>query len=86
MLKIVKFPSDILRERMPEFEFNNPIMDPVRLEKDMIEFITEGFLQIFTNPINPAAKIYLVLVGEISNKQIKSVNNIYPKNSLKKPY
>ena len=36
-MNIVKFPEDILRERMPEFDFSNPICDPVQLEKDMIE-------------------------------------------------
>jgi peptide deformylase len=37
MLKIVKFPNDILRERMPEFDFANPSMDPIQLEKDLVE-------------------------------------------------
>lgn len=37
MLKIIKFPDDILRERMPEFDFDNPPMDPVQLEKDLLE-------------------------------------------------
>jgi peptide deformylase len=37
MLKIIKFPDTILRERMPEFDFSNPIMDPKELEKQMIE-------------------------------------------------
>ena len=36
MLKIVKFPDPILRQRMPEFDFNNPIMDPIELEKSML--------------------------------------------------
>jgi peptide deformylase len=37
MLNIVKFPSTILREKLPEFDFNNPLTDPVELEKTMIE-------------------------------------------------
>ena len=36
-MNIVKFPDPILRQRMPEFDFNNPVMDPVELEKSMIE-------------------------------------------------
>ena len=35
-MNIVKFPDTVLRQRMPEFDFNNPVMDPVELEKDMI--------------------------------------------------
>jgi peptide deformylase len=37
MLNIVKFPDQILRETIPDFDFNNLSIDPVQLEKDMIE-------------------------------------------------
>lgn len=36
-MQIIKFPDPILFERMPDFDFSNPIMDPKKLEKDMIE-------------------------------------------------
>lgn len=36
-LKILKFPDPILGETMPQFDFNNPIMDPKELEKSLIE-------------------------------------------------
>lgn len=36
MLPILKFPTVMLRERMPEFDFSNPIMDPVKIEQDLI--------------------------------------------------
>lgn len=38
-MKIVTFPDLILRERMPAFDFENPIMDPKELEKQMLEFM-----------------------------------------------
>jgi peptide deformylase len=37
MLEIVKFPNDILRQKMSDFNFKNPIIDPKQLEKDMLE-------------------------------------------------
>lgn len=37
MMKIIKFPDSILFERMPEFDFLNPIIDPQQLEKEMLE-------------------------------------------------
>ena len=37
MMKIIKFPDPILTQRMPEFDFSNPIIDPTQLEKDMLE-------------------------------------------------
>lgn len=38
-MNLVKFPDPILREQMPEFDFANPIMDPVKLEKQMIDIM-----------------------------------------------
>jgi peptide deformylase len=37
ILPIVKFPSPILRQKMPNFDFENPIMDPKELEANLIE-------------------------------------------------
>jgi peptide deformylase len=37
MLTIIKYPDQILAEKMPDFDFNNPIIDPVELEKSMLE-------------------------------------------------
>lgn len=37
MLQIVKYPNPILDEQMPDFDFANPFMDPVKLEKQMLE-------------------------------------------------
>jgi peptide deformylase len=39
MLKLIKFPDPILRQPMPDFDFANPIIDPIKLEKDMIEIM-----------------------------------------------
>lgn len=36
MLELVKYPNDILKETLPDFDFDNPIMDPLDLEKQMI--------------------------------------------------
>jgi peptide deformylase len=37
MLDIIKFPDTILREKMPDFDFSNPIMPPEELEQLLIE-------------------------------------------------
>lgn len=39
MLNIVKFPNTILSEKMPDFNFENPIMDPKELEKSMLDLM-----------------------------------------------
>jgi len=38
-MNIVKFPDPILREKIEEFDFTNPPIDPEQLEKDMIELM-----------------------------------------------
>lgn len=37
MYDIIKYPNLILKEQMPEFNFSNPILDPIELEKNIIE-------------------------------------------------
>ena len=37
MLKIIQSPDPILREKMLEFNFDNPVEDPKTLEKEMLE-------------------------------------------------
>ena len=39
MLQIIKFPNPILKDRLPEFDFSNPIIDPVELEKSMLDLM-----------------------------------------------
>lgn len=34
---IITYPNNILQERMPEFDFANPVMDPAELEKLLVE-------------------------------------------------
>jgi peptide deformylase len=37
MYSIIQFPNDILRQRIKEFDFNDKIIDPFALEKDMLD-------------------------------------------------
>lgn len=38
-MKILTFPNNSLREKLPEFNFDNPQVDPVELEKDLINLM-----------------------------------------------
>jgi len=63
MLNIVKFPDKILRERMPEFDFDNPVLflDPVQLEQEMIEtmFAHDG-IGLAANQIGITARVFVM--------------------------
>lgn len=37
MRQVIKFPDPILRTQAPEWDFNNPPVDPVELEKELIQ-------------------------------------------------
>ena len=37
MLKIIKFPNEVLRQKVEEFDFENCILDPEKLETELIE-------------------------------------------------
>lgn len=60
-MNIVKFPNPILRERMPEFDFNNPIMDPKQLEKDMLEFMyANKGIGLAANQVGISARVFVM--------------------------
>jgi len=61
MLTLVKFPSPILRQRMPDFDFANPIMDPVELEKEMLKimFAADG-IGLAANQIDINARVFVM--------------------------
>jgi peptide deformylase len=61
MLTIVKHPNLILEERMPEFDFDNPLTDPVQLEKDMIEIMLErGGIGLAANQVGIKTRMFVM--------------------------
>lgn len=42
MQSIVKYPNEILLEKMPDFDFSNPVVDPKKLEQEMLEVMFEN--------------------------------------------
>lgn len=60
-MNIVKFPDPILRERMPEFDFNNPTHDPVELEKSMIDaMLKNGGIGLSANQVGVRARVFVM--------------------------
>lgn len=60
-MKLIKFPDPILREQIPDFDFANPIMDPVQLEKDMIDtmLINHG-MGLAANQVGIRARMFVI--------------------------
>lgn len=60
-MNIVKHPNPILEERMPEFDFDNPITDPVQLEKDMIEImLNNGGIGLAANQVGVRTRMFVM--------------------------
>jgi len=59
MLTLRKYPDQILSEKMPDFDFNNPPMDPVELEKNMIEFMFQhDGIGLSANQVGIRARVF----------------------------
>jgi peptide deformylase len=61
MLNILKFPNDVLRQKIEDFDFDNPTIDPVQLEKDMIEtmFAYDG-IGLAANQVGVDARVFVM--------------------------
>jgi peptide deformylase len=61
MLNILKFPNDVLRQKIEDFDFDNPKTDPVQLEKDMIEtmFAYDG-IGLAANQVGVDARVFVM--------------------------
>jgi len=60
-MNIVKHPNPILDEKMPEFDFANPVADPVQLEKEMIEIMmSSGGIGLAANQVGIKARMFVM--------------------------
>jgi peptide deformylase len=60
-MKILKFPETILREKIPDFDFTNPTMDPIKLEQSMIEvMLAHDGIGLAANQIGIIARMFVM--------------------------
>lgn len=77
MHKIVKFPNEILRERMPEFDFSDPIIDPKQLEKEMIEtMLSNDAIGLAANQIGIRARVFVMGTKEHPENAVAIFNPV----------
>jgi len=66
-MKLITFPNDILRESMPDFDFENPIMDPIQLEKEMVELmVSERGIGLSGNQVGIKARVITIFPKDLS--------------------
>lgn len=60
-MSIIKFPNQILRKQIPEFNFDNPITDPVELEKQLIELmLAHDGIGLAANQAGIEARVFVI--------------------------
>ncbi len=61
MFNIVKFPDPILREQMPDFNFENPVIDPKLLEEEMIKvMVNHHGIGLSANQVGVRARMFVM--------------------------
>ena len=60
-MNIIKFPNEILRERMPEFDFQNPSHNPEELEKVMLDTMLQfDGIGLAANQVGVRARMFVM--------------------------
>jgi peptide deformylase len=60
-MSIIKFPNQILRKQIPEFDFNNPTTDPVELEQHLIELmLAHDGIGLAANQAGIEARVFVI--------------------------
>jgi peptide deformylase len=60
-MSIIKFPNQILRKQIPEFNFDDPSTDPVELEKQLIELmLAHDGIGLAANQAGIEARVFVI--------------------------
>lgn len=61
MLKLVRHPNDILKRSMPDFDFDNPVMDPFKLEEEMVKLMAaENGIGLAAPQVGIEARVFVI--------------------------
>ena len=82
MLQIIKFPNVLLTEKMPAFDFDNPIMDPLELEKQMLTamYASDG-IGLAANQVGIAARVFVMGYKDDPENGMAFFNPVIDKNT-----
>jgi peptide deformylase len=60
-MKLVTDNDPILKDRMPEFDFEQPSLDPIQLEKDLIDFMfANKAIGLSANQVGIRARVFVM--------------------------
>jgi peptide deformylase len=66
MLKLITYPNDILNKSLPDFDFNNPVMNPYDLEYQMIILMDQSNgIGLAANQVGVEARVFVMKTQKI---------------------
>lgn len=61
MLNLVKTPDNFLKKQLPDFDFDNPIVDPLTLEEEMVKLmLEENGIGLAANQVGIDARVFVM--------------------------
>jgi peptide deformylase len=67
MLKLVTSPNPILNKQLPDFDFDNPVMDPYQLEEEMIKLMAEkNGIGLAASQVGIEARMFTIITCNLS--------------------
>jgi peptide deformylase len=68
MLKLVQYPNDVLKKVMPEFDFDNPVMDPFELEEQMVKIMSANNGRgLAANQVDLEARVFVMHTSNLKD-------------------
>jgi peptide deformylase len=68
MLKLIHHPNDILNQKLPEFDFNSPLINPLELEEQMIQLMLEhDGLGLSANQVGLPARVFVMKTSNLKD-------------------
>jgi peptide deformylase len=66
MLKLITHPNPILDKSLPEFDFNNPVIDPRELEEQMVMLMAqENGIGLAANQVGVEARVFVMKTSKL---------------------
>jgi peptide deformylase len=76
-MNIIKSPDAILKERMPDFDFENPIMDPKELEQEMIKTMFENNgIGLSANQVGIKTRVFVIGHEKVKDQAMAFFNPV----------
>jgi len=67
MLKLIKHPNPILDKSLPDFDFNNPVVDPYQLEEEMVKLMYESNgIGLSANQVGIEARVFVIMTRNLA--------------------